>query len=64
MFLLRQHWKYDLIETDEGLWIVEKGQMGQSNDVIVLDELELNETNELPTKPWTFMIDGMEHLYT
>jgi len=61
MFLLRDHWRYDFFETDDGVWIVEKGQMGIDNGVIVLDDIEFEE--EAPRKPWCFMLDGQEHLY-
>jgi len=63
MYLIRQPWKYDFVETDEGLLIIEKGEISQMIDgVIELDDMQI-EVDVDRKKPWTFMLDGMEHLY-
>jgi len=61
MYLLRDPWKYEFVETDDGLLIIRKDEIREFSNIISLDEVELED--EASRKPWTFMIDGMEHMY-
>ena len=71
MFLLRQPWNYDFVETEEGLLIIEKGEVSQlveESNIIALNDIDDDSLKRLAnhqykTRPWTFMLDGMEHLY-
>lgn len=64
MFLLRNPWRYEFVEVDDGLLIIEKGELMDLNNLIQLDELDgSKETENSRKKPWTFMVDGQEHMY-
>lgn len=61
MFLLKQPWRYEFVEIEDGLLIIERDKAIDSDNMIELNGVTQND--ETIKKPWTFMIDGMEDLY-
>ncbi len=64
MFLIREPWKYDFVEVEEGMLIVKKSEVNkliEENNIVAIDSIENEDIknmarHKLRTEPWTFTL--------